>query len=372
MINDPYGVQTAVRSPRLRVVCNGQTILGAIKASTTSNNYYQADHFTVEFAASATPTTWWDTDPPLMLDIQFSLDGTAWQSLIVGEVDHQDFDPVTGLLSMEGRDLSARLIEAKTQEAFLNSTSSEVAAKIAALHPEFTSTRITKTTTLVGRYYEADHSKVTLDQFSRTTTEWDLLVYLARLENFDVFVQGTTLVFQPAVDPSADPFVINWTPPSPVPRLNAVTMKFQRSLTLAKDIQVDVRSWNSRNGRAFTKTSRAIGGKASSAGAVSHGKSSSVTQRFVYVIPNLSEDAAQKKANQLAHEHSLHERVVQVEQPGELTSLTPRNMVRIQGTGTSWDQSYYVASIDRSISFDDGFHESIRLKNSSPRTQTQV
>jgi phage protein D len=75
-------------------------------------------------------------------------------------------------------------------------------------------------------------------------------------------------------------------------------------------------------------------------------------------------------ANSLLAELSKHERVIEVDMPGELT-LTPRNMVQIEGTGTSFDQTYYIQTITRSLSFDDGFQQSMRLKNSSPRTQTE-
>ena len=40
---------------------------------------------------------------------------------------------------------------------------------------------VTATTTPAGRYYQADHDKVTGGQFSRATTEWDLLCELAEL-----------------------------------------------------------------------------------------------------------------------------------------------------------------------------------------------
>jgi hypothetical protein len=89
------------------------------------------------------------------------------------------------------------------------------------------------------------------------------------------------------------------------------------------------------------------------------------------VRPNLTEEQAQRLANQTAAEITRHERLVSVDMPGELT-LTPRNMARLQGTGTSWDQTYFMDHIERSISFDEGFRQSLRLKNSSPRTQAQV
>jgi hypothetical protein len=91
----------------------------------------------------------------------------------------------------------------------------------------------------------------------------------------------------------------------------------------------------------------------------------------VVVRPNLTEDQAQQLANQMAHEITLHERTVSVEMPGEIT-LTPRTMFKLQGTKTSFDQVYYCSSIERHMTFDEGFTENIRLKNSSPRTQATV
>lgn len=373
MLNDPLSAQDAIRQPRLRVTCNGTVLKGALKASVVSNNYYVCDTFSFSSVISMDPAGWWDVNPPLMCEIEVSLDGHAWQSIMVGEVDHQHQHLQTGIIEMEGRDLSARLIESKTQEAHVNQTSSEVAYALAAKHGF--GTAITKTTTPIGRYYQQDHSNISLGEFCKTSTEWDLLVYLARKEGlgFDVFMVGNVLHFQPSVEPNSDPYVINWAPPNtnnPVPRMNAISVSLERSLTLAKDIQVQITSYDSSEARSFTKTARAIGGKSSSASSSSGGKPST-TQKYIKVIPNLKEDDAQQIANAWAHELTLHERIVNVDMPGELT-LTPRNMVKLQGTATSFDQAYYIASIDRHIEFEGGFGQSMRLKNSSPRTQTQV
>ncbi len=351
------------------MLSNSKPLGGALAASVHSVNYYQADRFTLKFAATALGIAAWDVDPPLLVDLQVALSDTGWTSLIIGEIDHIQVHPITGLIEMEGRDLSARLIEAKTQEAFTNQTASEVATTLAGRHG--LTANAAKTTTLIGRYYTQDHSAVTLGQFSRTTTEWELLVYLAQREGFDVWVSGTVLNFQPTQPENADPYVISYQAPSPVPWLNTVTLTLERSLTLAKDIQVDVRSWNSQQARAFTKTARAIGGRAVSAAGTTPGGKANATQRYVIVRPNLTEDQAQKLANQTAQEITRHERVIAVEMPGELT-LTPRNKVRLDGTGTSFDQTYWIDSIERSISFDEGFRQSMRMKNTSPRTQAEV
>jgi phage protein D len=369
-INDPTGPQTAVDAPRLRVLSNGVALPGAISASCVNNNYYHSDTFTVEFALPAAGApAWWDVDPPLIVDIQLSVDcGASWNSLLIGEADHVSVHPVTGLLQAEGRDLSARLIEAKTQEPFINQTASQVAASLAARHG--LRANVAATTTLVGRYYEADHTRVTLGQFGRTTTEWDLLVYLAQREQFDVYMTGLTLNFQPIAPPTTEPYALVYVPPAPGQRFNAITFDLQRSLTIAKDVQVVVQSWSTKQGRGFSKTATAIGGKPAGAGG-RIAKGASTTQKYVFVRPNLTEDQAQKAANQLAIDITKHERVVAVEMPGELV-LTPRNLIKLSGTNTSFDQAYFIDHIDRSISFGEGFRQSLRLKNSSPRSMTQA
>jgi phage protein D len=357
VLNDPSALQTATRAPRLRVMSNSQEMPGAVSAEVTLNSYYHANTFQLQFAASAGVV--WDVDPPLLVEVDFSIDeGNSWVPLITGEVDHQEFCLEKGTLDISSRDLSSRLIAKRIQTMYQNQTSSEIATQFAqenGLTPQ-----VTSTSTLVGRYYQQDHTNSTLGQFSRPTTEWDLLVFLAQREGFDVFVQGTALYFQPITPPNADPYVIRWVPPSPVPRLNVVSLKLQRSLTLAKDIEVNVQSFNSNQSRSFVRKAH---------GSIP-GYKGGQTQKYVYVRPNLTEDQAQQLANSLLTELSKHERVVDVEMPGELM-LTPRNLVQIQGTGTSFDQVYYIQTITRSISFDEGFRQSLKLKNTSPRTMTE-
>jgi phage protein D len=359
-INNPSADQTATRPALVAVYSNNAMLAGAASATCTVNNYYHPDTFSLEFAASAGSPGWWDVEPPFVLDTRFSIDdGKSWTPVIIGEVDHLTFSPDTGILHMEGRDLSARMMEAKTQETFLNQTSSEVAATFAGRHGF--GTNIAPTTTLVGRYYEADHVKVTLAQSSKTTTEWDMLVWLAQREQFDVYMTGTTLNFQPVTPPNANPYALVWTPPNPIPRFNATNLRLERSLTLAKDVQVSVTSWVSRQGRAFSKTSVHAGTKSKGG----------TPQKYIFVIPNLDEATAQARANQLAIDITKRERVFDVPMPGELI-LTPRNMVALSGTKSSFDQTYFIDSITRSLSFDDGFKQSVRVKNSSPRTQTTL
>ena len=121
-----------------------------------------------------------------------------------------------------------------------------------------------------------------------------------------------------------------------------------------------VKSWNTRQQAAFTQTARSTG----------QGRRGGPPQRIVVVRPNLSTDDANKLAARILADLSAHERLVHAELPGEL-SLTPRTRIALSGTGTDFDQLYYVAELDRHFSLDHGFTERLRLKN-SPAGNTTV
>ena len=350
-LNDPAPVW---RAPRLQVIANGETVSGTVDAEVLSNNYYSADRFRASVALGADPwagASFWASEPHIMVDVQFSLDGGAsFVSLIQGTVDSISIDPVLGLVHLDGRDLTAALIETRTQETFANRTSSEITSLLAQRHN--LTPRVTATTTPVGRYYQSEHDRTTLDQFSHATTEWDLLVFLARQEGFDVFVQGQTLYFQPTTQ-TVDLAV------SLQPR-DAIALKLERSLTLARDIEVEVKSWNSRQNNAFVQTVRASG--------CGTGGSGGSPQRYVFIQPNLTPDDALKLAQRKLAELTRHERTIRMSLPGEL-SLSPRSMIALEGTGTEFDQVYYVDVIERRLR-QDGLSEYILARNTSPRTET--
>ncbi len=354
----PNEPQPAWRTPRLKVIANGQIILGAMEAEVISNNYYAADRFRASIALGIDPwagASFWASAPDILLDVQFSLDGGAsFVSLVQGAVDSVNIDPTLGLVRLDGRDLTSALIEARTQETFANRTSSEIASLLAQRHN--LTPQITPTTTPVGRYYQSEHDRITLSQFSCTTTEWDLLVFLARQEGFDVYVQGQALHFQPAAQ--ATDLAVSLRPG------DVIDLKLERSLTLAHDIEVVIKSWNSRQNSAFAQQARASGqGSAQGSG--------ETPLRYVFVQPNLTPDEALKFAQQRLAELIRHERTVRISMPGDL-SLSPRSMIALEGTETEFDQLYYVDVIERRLRQNGGFTQFVMAKNSSPRTETTM
>jgi len=335
------------------VLANGNPVAGVVEAQVRANNHHAADRFIVTIALSADPTALnsWAATQDIAIDIQMSLDGTTFASLIQGTVDFIEIDPIEGLLRADGRDLTATLIETRTQQTFANRTSSEIAAIFASEHN--LASAITPTTTPVGRYYQNEHDRITLDQFSRATTEWDLLAFLAQQEGFDVFVIGNTLHFQP---PSGSDGAVTLSASS------VTDLRLERALTLARDLEVTVKSWNSRQQSAFTQTARATGRSGPTQGR------GDAPQRYVYVRPNLTSDQALKLAQQKLAELTRHQRVISLTMPGEL-ALTPRSVVMLDGTGTDFDQSYFVDSIERRLHVETGFTQHLRCKNMQTGSQ---
>ena len=329
-----------VRRPWLSVLVNGVPLPGATEASVTSTAFFGSDWFTVRAALSGDAAAWAGM-PRILVDVRMALSPLGgFVSLVQGFADRVSVDPVAGVLVIEGRDRSADLIEARTQETFANRTASEIAAILAARHGLGAS--VQPTTTPVGRYWELGHDRLTLNAAGRATTEWDLLVLLARREGFDVWVSGETLYFQPPDMAS---------PPVVVPMNAATSVRLDRALTFAGDILVLVKSWHSRAGSACVGTAQTNRGAAS-------------VREYVYLVPNLTPDDAAIYAQTMLDELTRHELVARLEMPGEL-ALAPRMRMLLQGTGTIFDTVLRIDEVERRLHATRGFSQVVRARAAS-------
>ncbi len=355
---------SASRAPRLLVLANGVPVRGALSARVTNTNHYGADRFEVSLSLTADPTmaaAFWGGLGECALDVQVGFAGAGFASLVQGLVDSVVIDAVDGVARLEGRDRTAALIEARTQETFANRTSSEIAMLLAGRHG--LTADVQPTTTPVGRYWQLEHDHITLDQFSRASTEWDLLVGLAGREGFDVWVRGGTLHFRPSQQDATPSAVLRPRATASGPA-NVTALRLERALTLARDIEVVVKSWNSKLAKGFTQVARA-----SRAGLNAKGLREPV-QRYSFVVPDLLPDAALLLAQRKLAQLSRHERVIAAEMPGELL-LDARMLVGVEGTGSAFDQAYWIDEVSRSIDARHGFHQTVRARNASPGLEVQ-
>ncbi|MDR3536527.1 MAG: hypothetical protein P4L71_08505 [Acetobacteraceae bacterium] len=346
-----------VRYPRLQVLADGEPLNGAFEARVVSNNYYMPDRFSLRLLRGSLTNglpDYLQLPEATAFSISAGVDsGASFTCLIVGRGDSLSCDYVSRGIRIDGRDLSAVLQDTPTNDVFSNRTSSEIATILAERHGLIPV--VMPTATLAGRYYHGDTNQGAHNQFSRTSTEWDLLVFLARCECFDIFVVGSALYFQPIAQGLGVSTVLR---PS-----DLITLKLRRRLRLSGDIAVTVRSWSSKQSIAITQTvvSQRLG-YASVAGSLG----ASPTQHYYLVQPNLSASDAERIAQNRVEELARHEQCIDFTMPGEQT-LTARSRFFLQGTDSDFDQIYQVDSIERTISSSSGFVQRVSAHSISTR-----
>jgi phage protein D len=332
----------------VQVTANGTVLPDVVAATVQSNNFFAADRFEIALAVSADdPATmaFWSESPEIEIDVSFRESTTSpYIPAVRGKVDLVSIDPATKLIHAEGRDLSARLIDSVLAETFSNRTASEIAEILARRHGLVPA--VTPTPEIIGRYYQGQHDAIMLDGFSGRATEWDFLALLAEMESCDLYVAGSTLYFHPSDSLASPSFVFR---PSDLIRLT-----LERVMTLSGGVQVMVKSWDSRQQRSVVESAARAG-------------SSSAQNQSCHVLirPNLSPDLARQLAARTLAGLYRHERTVEMVMPGEL-ELTPRDIMIIAETGTAFDQSYQISSIERRFSQKNGFVQRVRASACQP------
>lgn len=370
--------RSAARQPRAIVQINGTAIPQAIPtaAATTlsgwiswevsSNGFYEADTFRVSFAASALPQTndsaWFATQREAYVSIYAgfpqnpdSPNIAELTQLIYGRIDEVHYDPAQRIIECTGRDLTAAFIDAKIASGYPNQTSSKVAEQLAAVHG--LGSIVKPTSIKVGNYYDNDQV-----QLQASRSEWDLLAYLARREGFVVYVAGQLLHFEPDPTNTADPYPINWKPPSSEtdsPTCNVIELSFSRSLTVGKGIAVTARSPNFDTGRPVVQSypSNAKGTQAGKAGPFGD------VQNFYFTMA-AGASPVQVQAFAKAQYDAIiaHEMKMAARMPAD-DILTMQMPIRVQGTGTAFDQIYFPRKIERQMNIDDGYVMTVEAQN---------
>lgn len=345
-----------VRRPRFRVLADGIPLDGVFEIRVISTDHFSPARFQLRSVRGSPVDGCIDClsiRDDAFLDIQVSLNGsTGFSSLVSGRGDALCYDHLTRSIRIEGRDLAATLQDNAANDVFSNLTSSEIATTLAlrrGLIPV-----VAPTIALAGRYYHNDASQLVCNQFNGASTEWDVLAFLARCEGFELFVSGTSLHFQPRL-PTTPSVVL--TPD------DLIEIRLRRRLRMSGDISVTVKSWNSKQNEAIVQT--ATSRRTDLSGIFSAIWSTGI-MHYSLIQPNLSEDEAARIALSRVDELARHEVGAEFLMPGEVT-LSPRSLIRLQGTDSVFDQIYQVDSIERTLSGTSGFVQRISSHSISTR-----
>ena len=350
-----------------------RTVLVPAQASWTLNNYARAGTFSAEFAyddSVSDSAKWYDPPDPTAGDV-VKLDFQIWPSYLdpnqspratrgsnavcqfQGLVDHVSHDPVRGVVQVSGRDYSVLLLDYAVDDAFLNQTASEIVQKLAADVGLMSS--VTPTATYAGRYFSISHVRHTKTKQSRFKNAWDLLSRLASYEQYDLWVDGKTVNFHPAY--SNDVVVqANFQTPGAsgktYPTANFATVQCERDLIIAKGVQVKISSFDSEQRR----TSVGLWPRTPKANAVVYSPA---------IAPNLRQTQVDALAVKIYNDIVAHLRSVTFTVPGDLT-MQPRQSLRLSRTETTWDRLYRIDSIQREMSFREGFQQTVVARTRAP------
>ncbi|WP_337022557.1 MULTISPECIES: type IV secretion protein Rhs [unclassified Pantoea] len=368
-VNNPL-IASHARHVSGRCLLNDRAV-SFVSFSVENHAFRGAATFDLNLALSALPTdmqllNWWARQTTVQVTLFSTITtrkGTDEKRLITGNIDSWQYDPARFAITVEGRDFTAKLIDAKTTgESFRNLTASQIAATLARRHG--LRPVITETKARVGEFYQIDTAHLTGEQ-----TEWDLITTLAAMENFSVYVNGDDLHFEPVKeDAGADNYVIRWQTPDAQasPQCNTSDdLSFSRALTIARGVTVEVLSWNAR-----LKNKQFIATYPQPTNGTAPGHATANTQIYRVIRNGLTPEAARALAQSIYRQVIQHEMTFTCSTAGD-NLLMPGTRVRIEGTQSPFDQLYHCDRVRRTLSWDTGYTMHISGKNHSPALEFQ-
>ena len=341
---------TSVRATRIRAQINGATVNSIMHADIIRAGSCKSSRFelTVSTLGDTSGNQWLDLltgKVTVEILMRSQPDGND-VSMFEGLADSIALDPINGVARVQGRDYSSILVNSTYEDSFCNQTASEIVASIAGRHG-FTP-NITTTSTMTGSYQSDNYNQVLLNAHSRITSEWDLLIHLAKIAGFELFIDGTTLVFAPLSSLPQNYVAID--------RSQVKSIKFHKMCPLTDQTILTVKSWNSWLSQVSLYTDeQSVNQPLSDVTSLSNAPGTEIA----IIRPNLTPQGAE----QLAQQHLLvlneQKLTVEIVMPGEF-SLKPFDVLSVTGGGSNFDADYTVRSVRRHFSATAGFVDYIQ------------
>ena len=339
---------TASDGASLRAIVQNGPVLDLTGAHLVFTDSLTADRFSL--SARLPPVgdlfrQFWTSQTNIEIDVQGQHGGWGgYKSVIIGKVDSLSIDPIRNTLDICGRDLTSRLIQTPTRETFVNQTASEIAISLAIRHglaPD-----VTRSESIVGRPDASGRARVSLPHHTSTATHWDILANLARAEDFEVYVSGSTLHFHPRVESVG---LIN----KDIDCRDLLDLHVERVLPLAERPLIAIESWNSR---AETTTRIDATLETSSSRQQQDGLDSG-TATFPILLPNLTNADAKRLMAQYSREITRAQMRVMFSQ-AHAVDLPPRSIFRLTGTD-GLDGIYKVAMLEQRFHPHRGYRQNV-------------
>ncbi|MCQ8279854.1 hypothetical protein NFI95_15525 [Acetobacteraceae bacterium KSS8] len=368
---------TAKAPPSTGTRPRGRILIGGVQQAGTSlksfrcerSRYGRGDTFSADLALTAGGAIWYDpkedqngeiADIDVQIQMGFLADGApegscAWTTVFQGIIDTLGpIEPHRAMASISGRDYLAKLRDLAVAEAYLNHTATEILQSLitaAGLTPD-----VQMPTGLDGAFYQIEHKRLALIGNHRFSSGFDLARFLVNAANCDMWAHGKTVRVRPRGS-STKSTTLTYVPPGALSyaKMPVTNLSLERDLLIGKGVVVQVSTRDVRQRATHTWYWSAKGASRTA-------PSTANAQVYAFSPPGLTDDAAKAYAQARYNEIVAHGRTVAITMPGDL-SLGPRQSVQLVGTGTSWDQTYSIDALERSLSMESGFTQTLTLRN---------
>jgi len=163
---------------------------------------------------------------------------SSWVSVFRGGVDHVEWHPDRGQMVLECRDYLARLVDMRVRQSWLNLEGAELVQEViaaAGLMPD-----VMLPGGMTGQFWQIEHKRTAMAAQNRFQTAFDLVSFLAREAQCDLYMDGLTAVCRPLVLPGdADAVVRDVSS-------GVILRNIRYDLTISQGVVVHVASWDSR------------------------------------------------------------------------------------------------------------------------------
>lgn len=325
---------SSVNRPRAYISIDGQQVI-PIEASVEVSLHQSADTFYAKFPldnAAGLDEVYFADTAPLPVTILATNDYTVGglTTMIVGQADKPLIDFAQRTVSIRGRDLTGSLTDLKTNERFLNQSNQQVITQLAGrvgLTVNFQGT-----TDQAGLQFDQDFNEI-----SDLDSCWNVIVAAAKRLGCIAFIKGTVLFIQPLDQDPSTFFTVRYQRPTPsqIQSGNFVGLTCSRNLNLSKDASITVQSWQHKAGKTVTSKFNSKG-KTTGSGKL----------LYEFRGANLNKEQQDRIAKSHLKETLSHEREVQLSSlPGNV-DVNPATMgLKLQGTGTAFDQDYIMSTV---------------------------
>lgn len=321
-----------LRQPRAFLSIEGAQ-LAPIELSVHLSKHQSADTFFAKLpldnAAGLDETYWADTAP-----LSVTILGTnniaegGMTTMLVGQADKAQVDFAQRVVSITGRDLTGALTDLKTSEKWQNLSNKDIISQLAGRAG--LTVNFSGDTDQAGLQFDQDYSEI-----SDLDACWNVIVACAKRLGCIAFVKGTTLYVQPLDQEASDFYTVSYQRPSPgqIASGDFVGLTAARNLNLAKDVSIQMQSWQHKQGKAITSKFESKG-------------KSKTSDKLLYEFraANLTKEQQDRIAQNHLRETLSHERQIDLGNlPGDVT-VSPLLGISLSGTGTAFDQNYLMST----------------------------